>query len=126
MISDAYMQYEHLGTRLYSSKTTPYLNFDNQYTDNPYVGEVVCPTGRELLIGTFSSEAAEHENAIVCITTDDPGTKPAQMEFSVEFPGATEAVMYYNGEKTTLIPDENGFITFTLDKGYGAFITLGH
>ena len=124
-ISDVYMQYRHLGTFLSTSSSSPWFGFDGQYTDFDAIGEIVRPAGRDLLVGCFASDTAEHDRAIVCITTDDPSGKPKEMEFTMELTDAATATMYYKGTEIQLTPDENGYIHFTLDKGCGALITLG-
>ena len=119
------MQYQHVDTFLSTHKIPPFVNFNRLDTDFDAIGEIIRPENKEMLVGCFTSDTAEHDRAIVCISTADPRNKIEGMEFAVELTDATTATMYYKGTVTELTPDENGYIHFALDTGCGAFITLG-
>lgn len=127
-ISDAYMQYDNLGAFTVNPDTSAsgaFMQFSNQYTDFDAIESVTVSRDKPVLIGAFSSETAEHDRAFTCVNLGDPGYQITPIDVTVDLTDAKTATLYYKGEVTTLTPDENGCITFTLEYGDGCFITLG-
>ncbi len=126
LMSDAYMQYDNLGAYTVNPTGDGFMKFSNQYKDFDAIEKVSVSDNRPVLIGAFSSDTAEHSRAFTCVDLGDPGLALATpTEVTVELTGATTATMYYKDTVTTLTPDENGCITFSLNNGDGVFITLG-
>lgn len=127
LMSDAYMQYDNLGAYTVNPTNAGFMKFSNQYKDFDAIADVSVSDNRPVLIGAFSSDTAEHSRAFTCVDLGDPGLALAMpTEVTVELTDATTATMYYKDTVTTLTPDENGCITFTLNNGDGVFITLGN
>lgn len=127
LMSDAYMQYDNLGAFTVNPTSLGFMQFKNQYKDFDAIADVSVSDNRPVLIGAFSSDTAEHSRAFTCVDLGDPGLEMASpTEVTVQLTEATTATMYYKDTVTTLTPDENGCITFTLQNGDGAFITLGN
>ena len=127
LMSDAYMQYDNLGAFTVNPNDKKFMKFSNQYEDFDAISNVSTYNNRPVLFGAFSSDTAEHSRAFTCVDLGDPGlnvTTPT--EVTVELTDATTATMYYKDTVTTLTPDENGCITFTLYNGDGVFVTLGN
>lgn len=127
LMSDAYMQYDNLGAFTVNPTSAGFMKFSNQYKDFDAIADVSVSDNRPVLIGAFASDTAEHSRAFTCVDLGDPGLEMASpTEVTVQLTEATTATMYYKDTVTTLTPDENGCITFTLHNGDGAFITLGN
>ncbi len=127
LMSDAYMQYDNLGAYTVNPTNDGFMKFSNQYKDFDAIADVSVSDNRPVLIGAFSSDTAEHSRAFTCVDLGDPGLALAMpTEVTVELTDATTATMYYKDTVTTLTPDENGCITFTLNNSDGVFITLGN
>ena len=127
LMSDAFMQYQNLGAFTVNPTSAGFMKFSNQYKDFDAIADVSVTYNRPVLIGAFASDTAEHSRAFTCVDLGDPGLEMASpTEVTVQLTEATTATMYYKDTVTTLTPDENGCITFTLHNGDGAFITLGN
>lgn len=127
LMSDAYMQYDNLGAFTVNPTSAGFMKFSNQYKDFDAIADVSVSDNRPVLIGAFASDTAEHSRAFTCVDLGDPGLEMASpTEVTVQLTDAVTATMYYKDTVTTLTPDENGCITFTLQNGDGAFITLGN
>ncbi len=127
-ISEAYMQYNNLGAftvNPVSDASGDFMRFSNQYTAFDAIERVTVSRDKPVLIGAFSSETAEHDRAFTCVNLGDPGYQITPIDVTVDLTDAKTATLYYKGETTTLTPDENGCITFTLEYGDGCFVTLG-
>ena len=126
LMSDAFMQYNNLGAYVVNEDTgRKFMHFANQYKDFDAIADVKAAGDKPLLIGAFASDTAEHDRAFICVNLGDPGIVTEPLEVTVTLTEATTATMYYRDTVTTLTPDTNGNITFTLGHGDGAFITLG-
>jgi hypothetical protein len=128
LISDVYVQYKNLGAYTVNpDKSQYFMQFSGQYKDFDAIADVTVSDNRPVLIGAFASDTAEHSRAFTCVDLGDPGMKKTSpTEVTVELTDATTATMYYKDTVTTLTPDENGCITFTLYNGDGVFVTLGN
>ena len=127
LMSDAFMQYDNLGAFTVNPTSAGFMKFSNQYKDFDAIADVSVSDNRPVLIGAFASDTAEHSRAFTCVDLGDPGLEMASpTEVTVQLTETTTATMYYKDTVTTLTPDENGCITFTLHNGDGAFITLGN
>ena len=126
LMSDAFMQYDNLGAYVVNEdKSRKFMHFANQYKNFDAISEVRTAGDKPVLIGAFASDTAEYDRAFTCVNLGDPGIVTEPLEVTVTLTEATTAVMYYRDTVTTLTPDANGNITFTLGHGDGAFITLG-
>jgi hypothetical protein len=126
LMSDAFMQYNNLGAYVVNEDTgRKFMHFANQYKDFDAIADIKAAGDKPLLIGAFASDTAEHDRAFTCVNLGDPGIVTEPLEVTVTLTEATTATMYYRDTVTTLTPDTNGNITFTLGHGDGAFITLG-
>ena len=126
LMSDAYMQYQNLGAYTVNPTDELFMQFKNQYKDFDAIADVTVSRDKPVLIGAFASDTAEHSRAFTCVNLGDPGLAVEPIEVTVALTEATTATMYYKDTVTTLTPDANGCITFTLAHGDGAFITLGN
>lgn len=127
LMSDTYMQYDNLGAYTVNPTSDGFMKFSNQYKDFDAIADVSVSDNRPVLIGAFASDTAEHSRAFTCVDLGDPGLALATpTEVTVELTDAVSATMYYKDTVTTLTPDENGCITFTLYNGDGVFVTLGN
>ncbi|MBQ4165986.1 MAG: ABC transporter ATP-binding protein, partial [Oscillospiraceae bacterium] len=60
----------------------------------------------------------EHSRAFTCVDLGDPGIKKTSpTEVTIKLTDADTATMYYKDTVTTLTPDDNGCISFTLENG---------
>ena len=126
-ISDAFMQYANLGAFAINTEGQPgYMQFSNQYGEFDAIESVTAQYDRPMLIGCFESDTAEHSRAFTCVNLGDPGYSTSASEVTVKLTEATTATLYYRDTVTTLTPDENGCISFTLEYGDGCFVTLGN
>ena len=125
LMSDAFMQYKNLGAYTVNPTDEAFMRFRNQYTEFDAIADVTVSRDKPVLIGAFASETAEHSRAFTCVNLGDPGLVVDPITVTVELTNAKTATMYYKDAVTTLTPDENGCISFTLAHGDGAFITLG-
>ena len=126
LMSDAFMQYDNLGAFTVNEiKSQKFMQFSNQYKDFDAISQVTTAGNTPVLIGAFASDTAAHDRAFTCVNLCDPGIPTEPFTVTVKLTEATTATMYYRDTVTTLTPDANGNITFTLGNGDGAFITLG-
>ena len=121
------MQYANLGAFAINTEGQPgYMQFSNQYVEFDAIESVTAQYDRPMLIGCFESDTAEHSRAFTCVNLGDPGYSTSASEVTVKLTEATTATLYYRDTVTTLTPDENGCISFTLEYGDGCFVTLGN
>ena len=125
LMSDAFMQYDNLGAYSVNPTSDGYMKFSNQYKDFDAIESVTVSDDKPVLIGAFASDTAEHSRAFTCVNLGDPGIVTDPITVTVKLTNADTATMYYKETVTTLTPDADGCITFTLGNGDGAFITLG-
>lgn len=114
--------YKNLGAFNYKytgTVRTAYLQFDNQYDFSSVIADVKCDN--PLLFGAFEKDG---KYAFSCVNMTDLQLKSGgKSDVSVK----TDApvTIWQKGESSTLTPDDNGYVSFTLELGQGVFCEIG-
>lgn len=116
--ADVFAGYKNLGAFSHnSSPETDFLAFDNQYENFEAIKDIVCDN--PLLFGCF-----ENNGAYAFTAVNMTNLQLSKGISDVRVKTDSSAVMYKNNGSVTLLPDDEGYISFSLDVGEGIFCTL--
>ncbi len=116
--ADAFAGYKNLGAFSHnSSPETGFLEFENQYKNFKAIKDIVCDN--PLLFGCF-----ENNDSYAFTAVNMTNLQMSRGISDVRVKTDSTAVMYKNNESVILLPDDEGYISFSLDVGEGVFCTL--
>lgn len=124
LLSDAYMQHRSLGAFTVNANAGAYMQFDGQYTDFDAIEDVTVSRDKPVLIGAFANDETGGY-AFTCVNLGDPGYPADPITVTVTLSGSVSDIqLYCHDTVSTLVPDENNNITFSLSPGDGCFVVL--
>lgn len=119
-ISDAFVRYKNIGALAHNcTDDTPYLKFSNPVRRFSTIERIECDD--PLLVGCFAEEDGPATALTVVNMSELEAVKTAHVKLKIA--GST-VVAWPRGQRTALIPGDDGFYHLTLPPGEGVFVEV--